>query len=93
VTKLLSLGIASPNSLALHDGNILCLLLALGLPSCSDWLLGQEGGVPDCFASNTGFLPVGCGGDTAAATKGVASGIVADAESGCGVDIPAGDSA
>jgi hypothetical protein len=34
--ELLSLGNASPTGLALHNGNIICLLLALGLPDCSD---------------------------------------------------------
>jgi hypothetical protein len=44
--ELVSLGNATPNGLVPHSGNILVLLLALDLPGCSDWLLGQEGEVP-----------------------------------------------
>jgi hypothetical protein len=90
---LLSLGIASPSGLALHNGSILYLLLVLGLPGCSDLLLGQEGKVPDCFASSTDYLPVGCAGDTTTAAEGTTSGIVVDASVGSVADIPEGDSA
>jgi hypothetical protein len=38
--ELLSLGNVTPSGLVPHSGNILGLLLALGLSSCSDWLLG-----------------------------------------------------
>jgi hypothetical protein len=92
--ELLSSGIVSPSGLALHNGNILYLLV-LALPGCSDWLLGQEGKVSDCFASDTNFLPVGCVGVLllAAAAEGTASGIAADVDAGSGADIPEGDSA
>jgi hypothetical protein len=65
------------------------------LPSCSNWLLGQEGEVPDCSASDTNYLLVGCAGSTnaiAAATEGTASGIAVDADADSGADIPWGDS-
>jgi hypothetical protein len=67
-----SLGNASPSGLVLHSGSILCLLLVLGLLGCSDSLLGQEGEVPGCSASDTGYLSAGCSDDTAAA-EGTAS--------------------
>ena len=38
--ELLSLGNATPSALVPHGGNILGLLLVLGLSDCSDWLLG-----------------------------------------------------
>jgi hypothetical protein len=88
----LSSAIASPSGLALHNGSILGLLLTLGLSSCSGWLLGQEGEVPNYSASDTDFLPVGCAGSTAVA-EGTASGIVVDADIGSSADIPEGDSA
>jgi hypothetical protein len=69
------------------------VLLALGLSSCSNWLLGQEGEVRDCSASNTGFLPVGCASGTVVVAKGIAYGIAANADAGSGADIPDGDSA
>jgi hypothetical protein len=87
--ELLSLGIASPSDLPLHNGSILGLLLVLGLSGCSDWLLGQEGEVPNYFASDTDFLPVGCVGGTTAA-KGTASGIAADVNVDSGADVPKG---
>jgi hypothetical protein len=62
-----SLGNASPSGLALHSGSTLFLLLVLGLLGCSDLLLGQEGEVPGCSASDTGYLPAGCSDDIAAA--------------------------
>jgi hypothetical protein len=65
----------------------------LGLSDCSDWLLGQEGEVTDCSASNTDFLPVGCVGGTAAAAEGTTSRIAANANVGSSADIPEGDSA
>jgi hypothetical protein len=50
-----SSGNASPNGLAPHNGSILCLLLALGLLDCSDWILGQEDEVPDYSTSRSDF--------------------------------------
>jgi hypothetical protein len=93
IVGLLSSGNASPSGLVLHNGSILYLLLVLGLPSCSDLLLGQEGKVPDCFASGTDFLPLGCVGGTTTSTEGTASGIVVDAEVGFVADILVCDSA
>jgi hypothetical protein len=87
-----SLGNASPSGLVLHSGSILCLLLVLGLLGCSDSLLGQEGGVPGCSASDTSYLPAGCSDDTAAAA-GTASETVADTGADSDADIPAGDQA
>jgi hypothetical protein len=58
--ELLCLGNDSPNGLVLHNGNIHDLLLALKLLSCSGWLLGQEGEVPDCSGAGTDFLLAGC---------------------------------
>jgi hypothetical protein len=49
--RLLSLDNASPNGLALHSGNMLCLRLELGLLDCSVGLLGQEDEVPADSAS------------------------------------------
>jgi hypothetical protein len=81
-----------PSDLALHNGNIHDLLLALVLPGYSDWLLGQVGEVPDCSASDTDFLLVGCAGGTVVADdEGTASGTDVDADSGD--DILEGDSA
>jgi hypothetical protein len=49
--------------------------------------------MPDCSASDTDFLLVGCAGDTAAAAvEGTASGIATDADAGSSADIPKGDS-
>jgi hypothetical protein len=49
--------------------------------------------VPNYSASRTDFLPVDCSSGTAADAKGIASGIVADADAGSVADIPEGDSA
>jgi hypothetical protein len=57
---------ASPNSLALHSGNMLCLRLELGLLDCSVGLVGQEDEVPADSASGTDFLLTGYSGDSAA---------------------------
>jgi hypothetical protein len=87
-----SLGNASPSGLALHSESILCLLLVLGLLGCSDSLLGQEGEVPGCSASDTGYLPAGFSDDTAAAVgtaSETAAGTGADSDAG----IPMGDQA
>ena len=61
----------------------------LGLLGCSDSLLGQEGEVPGCSASDTDYLPAGCADDTAAAAVGTASETAADADADS--DIPVGD--
>jgi hypothetical protein len=71
--ELPSLDNASPNGLAVHNGNMLYLLLALGLLDCSSWLLGQEGEVPADSASRTDFLMSDCSGDTVADAEGSAS--------------------
>jgi hypothetical protein len=58
-------------------------------------LLGYEGEVPDCSASDTGFLLVGCsGGTVAVAAEGTASetAINANVDAGAGVGVPKGDS-
>jgi hypothetical protein len=49
--------------------------------------------VPDCSASDTNFLLVGCAVSTAAAPEGTASRIVVDVGAGLGPDIAEGDSA
>jgi hypothetical protein len=92
---LLSSGNALPSGLVPHSGNILDLLLALTLSCCSSWLLGQEGEVPNCSASNTDFLLVGCVGGTATTAEGTASGTTVDAgvDGGVGADVLEGDSA
>jgi hypothetical protein len=64
----------------------------LGLLGCSDLLLGQEGEVPGCSASDTGYLPAGCSDDTAAAV-GTASETVAGTDADSDADIPVGDHA
>jgi hypothetical protein len=91
---LLSSGNAMPSGLIPHSGNILSLLLALGLLGCSDWLLGQEGEVAGNSASNIGFLLVGCAGGTAAAER-TTSGTTVGADAGFGADggVLEGDSA
>jgi hypothetical protein len=87
-----SLGNASPSGLVLHSGSILCLLHVLGLLGWSDSLLGQEGEVPGCSASDTGYLPAGCSDDTAAAV-GTASETAADTGANSDGDILVGDQA
>jgi hypothetical protein len=77
--ELPSLDNASPNGLALHNGNMRCLRLALGLHDCSGWLLGQGGEVPADSASGTNFLLTDCSGNSAAYTEGTASKTVAEA--------------
>jgi hypothetical protein len=67
------LDIASPNGLALHNGNMLCFRLELGLLDCSGWLLGRGGEVPADSASGTDFLLTDCFGDSAADAEGIAS--------------------
>ena len=65
----------------------------LGLLGCSDLLLGQEGEVPGCSASDTDYLPAGCSDDTAADAEGTASRTAAEADVGSAADILEGDSA
>jgi hypothetical protein len=84
---------ASPNGLALHNGNILCLLLAIGLLDYSGWLLGQEDEVPDYSASGTDFLLTGCSSGTAADAEGTVSRTAAEVDTSPAADIPKGDSA
>jgi hypothetical protein len=64
--------IASPNGLALHNGNMLCFCLELGLLDCSGWMLGQGGEVPADSASGTDSLLIDCSGDSAAGVEGTA---------------------
>ena len=56
IEALLKKNGVAPSVLVLHSGNILCLLLVLGLLDCSDSLLGQEGEVPGCSASDTSYV-------------------------------------
>jgi hypothetical protein len=62
----------------------------LGLLGCSDSLLGQEGEVPGCSASDTSYLPAGCSDDTVAVV-----GTASETDAGMGADsdagIPVGD--
>ena len=64
----------------------------LGLLGCSDLLLGQEGEVSGCSASDSDYFPAGCADDTAAAV-GTASETAADADADSDFDIPVGDQA
>jgi hypothetical protein len=64
---------ASPNGLALHNGNTLYLHLELGLLDCSVWLLRQEDEVPADSASRTDFLLSDYSSDSAVDIKGTAS--------------------
>jgi hypothetical protein len=89
--ELPSLDNASPNGSALHNGRILCLLLALGLLDCSSWLLGQKDEVPDCSASRTDFLLVGCSSGTAPDVEGTTSRTTAKVDTSSSADILEGD--
>jgi hypothetical protein len=73
-----SLGIASPNDLALHSGNMLCFHLELVLLDCSVGSLGQEDEVPADSASGTDLLLTDCSGGSAAGAEGTAFGTAAD---------------
>jgi hypothetical protein len=64
--------IASPNGLALHNGNMLCFRLELGLLDCSGWLLGQGGEVPADSTTRTDLLLTDCSVDSAAGAEGTA---------------------
>jgi hypothetical protein len=61
---LSSSDIASPNGLALHNGNMLCFQPELVLLDCSAELLGQEDEVPADSASGTDLLLTDCSGDS-----------------------------
>jgi hypothetical protein len=74
-----SSNIASPNGLALHNGNMLCFHLELGLLDCSGWLLGQEDEVPADSASGTYLLLTDCSSDSAAGAGGTAFDTAAEA--------------
>jgi hypothetical protein len=91
--ELPSLDNASPNGPALHNGSILCLLLALGLLDCYGWLLGYEDEVPDYSVSGTDFLLAGCSGGTDANPEGTASRTATEEGASSAVDIPEGYSA
>jgi hypothetical protein len=82
-TGLPSSNIASPNSLALHNGNMLCFHPELVLPDCSGWLLGQEDEVPADSASGTDLLLTDCSGNSTAGAEGTTSETAA-AEVGAG---------
>jgi hypothetical protein len=64
--------IASPNGLALHNGNMLCFHPELVLPDCSSWLVGREDEVPVDSSSGTDHLQIDCSGDSAAGAEGAA---------------------
>jgi hypothetical protein len=66
------LDIASPNGIALHNGNILCFHLELVLLDCSASLLGREDEVPADSASRTDLLLTDCSGDSAAGAEDTA---------------------
>jgi hypothetical protein len=68
--RLPSSDIASPNGLALHNGNMPCFHLELVLPDCSGWLLGREDEVPADSASGTDLLLTDCSGDSAVGAEG-----------------------
>jgi hypothetical protein len=82
------LGNDLPNGLVPHSGNMHDFLLALALLGCSDWLLGQEDGLPGCSDAGIDFLPDGCSDDTAAVTEETTSGIDV---AGSDTDAGAGD--
>jgi hypothetical protein len=91
--ELLSLGSDSSSDLVPHDGNIHDLPLALALPGCSGWLLGQEGEVPGCSGVGTDFHLAGCSDGTVVATEGTASDTDAGADAGDDAGALEGDSA
>jgi hypothetical protein len=75
-------GIASPNDLALHSGNMLCFRLELVLLDYSAGLLGREDEVPADSASRTDLRLTYCSGNSDAGAKGTAFETAA-AEVGC----------
>jgi hypothetical protein len=72
----------------MHD-----FLLAVALLGCSDWLLGQEDGVPGCSDTDIDFLPAGYSDGTAAAAEETASGTAAGSDANAGAGASAGDPA
>jgi hypothetical protein len=64
--------IASPNDLALHNGNMLYFHHELVLLDCSSWLLGREDEEPADSAFGTDLLLIDCSGDSAAGAEGTA---------------------
>jgi hypothetical protein len=62
-----------------HNGNMLCLRLALGLLDCSGWLLGHGGEVPADSASRTDFLLSDYSSDSVADTEDTVSETAAEA--------------
>jgi hypothetical protein len=70
--RLPSSDIASPNGLALHNGNTLCFHPELVRLDCSAGSLGQEDEVPADSASGTGLLVTDCSGDSNADAKDTA---------------------
>ena len=76
------MGNDSPSGLVPYSENMHDFLLALTLLGCSDWLLGQEDGLPGCSDAGIDFLLVGCSDGTAvaAATEGATSDTVAGAD-------------
>jgi hypothetical protein len=63
---LLSLDNSSPSGFVLQSRSMHDLLLALGLPGHSSWLLGQEDELPGCSDAGIDFLLAGFSDGTAA---------------------------
>jgi hypothetical protein len=82
------LGNNLPNGLVPHSGNKHDFLLALALLGCSDWLLGQEDGLPGCSDAGIDFLLVGCSNSTVVAAEETASDTAAASSN---ADADAGD--
>jgi hypothetical protein len=76
-TRLPSSNIASPNGLALHNGNMLCFQPELVLLDYSAGSLGQEDEVPADSASGTDLLLTDCSGDSDAGAEDTAFGTAA----------------
>jgi hypothetical protein len=74
---LSSSDIASPNGLALHNGNMLCFHLELVLLDYSAGSLGQEDEVPTDSASGTDLLLTDCSRDSDAGAEDTAFGTAA----------------
>jgi hypothetical protein len=75
--------IASPNGLALHNGNMLCFHPELVLLDYSAGSLGQEDEVPADSASRTDLLLNDCSGDSDAGAEHTAFGTaVAEVDAG-----------
>jgi hypothetical protein len=75
--RLPSSNIASPNGLALHNGNMLCFQPELVLLDYSAGSLGQEDEVPADSASGTDLLLTDCSGDSDAGAEDTAFGTAA----------------